>query len=50
MGKKNLIESATIATSMVIRLMNAKRNHDLKENVTNVTSMGTSHQNANLRY
>ena len=30
------MESATIATSMVIGLMNAKRNQNLKENITNV--------------
>ena len=50
MGKKNSMEGVTIAISMVIRLMNAKRNLSLKEDVTNVTNMGTSHQNANLRY
>ena len=49
MGKKNSMENATIKISMVIGLMNAKRNLSLKENVTNVRSMGTSHQNAKLR-
>ena len=50
MGKQYSMESATIAINMVIRLMYAKRNLNLKENVTNATNMGTSHQNANLRY
>jgi len=50
MGKKNSMKNATIAIIMVIRLMNAKRTQDLKENVTNVRSMGTHHQNAKLRY
>ena len=50
MGKENSMESATIEINMVIWLMNAKRNQDFKENVTNVTSMDTSHQNAKLRY
>ena len=47
MGKKNSMKSVTIAISMVIGLMNVKRNLSLKENVT---SMGTSHQNAKPRY
>ena len=50
MGKENSMENVTIAINMVIRLMNAKRNQDLKANVTNVRSMGTNHQNAKLRY
>ena len=45
MGKKNSMESATIAINIVIRLMNAKRNQYLKENVTSV-----SHQNAKPMY
>ena len=50
MGKKNSIENATIAINMVIRLMNAKRNTNLKANVTNVRNMDTRHQNAKPRY
>lgn len=50
MGKKNLMESATIVISMDIGQMNPKRNQNLKENVTNVRSMGTSHKNEKLRY
>ena len=38
MGKKNSMESDKIVISMVIGLMNAKRNLSLKENVTNVTT------------
>ena len=40
--KKNSMESVTILISMVIELMNAKRNLNLKANVTNVRSMGTN--------
>ena len=43
-------KSATIAINMVIGLMNAKRNQNLKVNVTNAKSMDTSHQNAKPRY
>ena len=50
MGKQNSMESATIEASMVIRLMNAKKNLSLKENVTNVRSMGINPHNAKLRY
>ena len=46
MGNQNSINNATIAISMVIGIMNAKRNQDLKENVTNVKNLDTSHQNA----
>jgi hypothetical protein len=49
MEKKNLMESATIVISMVIEKMNAKRNQDLKANVTNERNMDTSHQNAKPR-
>ena len=49
MGKKNSMESATIAIIMVIGLMIANRNLSLKANVTNVRSMGTNPQNAKLR-
>ena len=50
MGKQNLMENSTILINMVIEKMNAKKNQDLKENVTNVRSMDTSHQNPKLRY
>ena len=50
MVNKNLMESVTFAISMVIEKVNARRNLSLKVNVTNVRSMGTSHQNAKLRY
>ena len=38
MEKENSMESATITINMVIRLMNVKRNQDLKKNVKNVTN------------
>ena len=50
MGKKNSMESTTIAINMVLGLMHVKRNLSLKENVTNVTSMGTRHHHEKLRY
>ena len=50
MEKKNSMENVTIAISMVKKLMNVKRNRDLKANVTNVRNMETSHQNAKPRY
>lgn len=43
MNKENSMESATITTSMVIGIMNAKRNKDLKTNVTNLRNIDTSH-------
>ena len=42
MGKENSMEKDIIAISMVIRLMNAKRNQNLKANVTNVRNMDTN--------
>ena len=50
MGRQNSMETTIIAISMVIGLMNAKRNQDLKKNATNVRNMDTSHQNAKSRY
>ena len=50
MGKKNSMESATIVASMVIGLMNAKKNLSFKEIVTNVRSIGTNLQNEKLKY
>ena len=50
MENQNSMENVTIAINMVIRLMNAERNQDLKTNVTNVRNMDTSHQNAKPRY
>ena len=43
MVKLNSMENVTIVINMVIEQMNAKRNQDLKENVTNVRNMDTSH-------
>ena len=48
--KLNPMENATIAISMVIELMNAKKNLILKENITNARSMGTNLLNTKLRY
>ena len=45
MERKNLMETATIIVSMVIKLMNARRNQNLKANVTNEKGMVTKHQN-----
>ena len=39
------MENAIITINMVTRLMNAKRNQNLKANVTNVRNMDTNHQN-----
>ena len=47
MEKKNLMENATIAVSMVIKVMNARRNQNLKAIVTNAKSMVIRHSNAN---
>ena len=44
------MENATIAINMVIKLMNARRNQNLKKNVTNVTNKVTRHLNANLNH
>ena len=48
--KLNSMENVTIKICMVIELMNAKRNLNLKENVTNTRSMGTNLLNAKPRY
>ena len=50
MERKNLIENATIAISMVTRLMNARRNQNLKENVTNARNKVTSHPSENQNH
>ena len=42
MVELNSMENVTIAISMVIELMNAKRNLNLKENFTNARNMGTN--------
>ena len=47
MEKKNLMANATIAISMVIKLMNARRNQNLKAIVTNAKSMVIRHSSAN---
>ena len=50
MGKENSMESAMITINMVIRLMNAKSNQDLKANVSNVRNVDIGHQNSKPRY
>ena len=50
MVKLNSMENVKIEISMVIELMNARRNKNLKENVTNVRSMGTNILNTKSRY
>ena len=45
MEKQNSMESATTTTNMVTKLMNARRNQNLKVNVTNEKDMVTRHQN-----
>ena len=42
------MENATIAISMIIELMNTKRNLNLKANITNARKMGTNILNAKL--
>ena len=46
MEKKNSMESVTTATNMDTKLMNARRNQNLKVSVTNAKGMVTRHQNA----
>ncbi len=43
------MENATIVVSMVIELMNARRNQNLKANVTNARNKVTRHQNVECR-
>lgn len=50
MGKKNSMVSATIVISMVIGLMNPKRNQNLKANFTNVEAWAQVIKNAKQRY
>ena len=50
MGKLNSNENVTIAISMVMELMNAKRNLNLKENIINAIRMGINLLNAKPRY
>lgn len=45
MEKENSMENATIGIIMVIWLMSAKRNQNLKANITNARNMDTSHYN-----
>ena len=45
MEKENSMESVTIATNMDTKSMNARRNQNLKVNVTNAKYMVTRHQN-----
>ena len=44
------MENATIAVSMVIKVMNARRNQNLKENVTNARNKVIRHLNADLNH
>ena len=46
MEKQNSMESVITAINMVTKLMNARRNQNLKVNVTDVKDMVTMHQNA----
>ena len=43
MEKENSMENATTATNMDTKLMNARRNQNLKVNVTNAKGMVTKH-------
>ena len=43
MEKKNSMKNSTIAISMGTRLMNSKRNQNLKVTITNVRNMDTRH-------
>ena len=45
MEKENSMESVTIATNMDTKPMNARRNQNLKVNVTNAKDMVTRHHN-----
>ena len=49
MEKLNSIENYTIVINMVIELMNAKRNPNLKANVINARSMSTNLLNVKPR-
>ena len=48
MEKLNSMENATIVVNMVIELMNAKRNQNLRASVTNARNKVTRHQNVDL--
>ena len=50
MEKKNSMESVTTAINRVTKLMNARRNQNLKVNVTNAKDMVTRHQNVDLNH
>ena len=50
MERKNSMENATIVVSMVIKLMNARRNQNLKANVTNARSKVTRHPNVDQNH
>ena len=50
MEKKNSLESATTVSNMVTRLMNARRNQNLKVNVKNARSKVTRHPNVDQNY
>ena len=46
MEKENSMENATTATNMDTKLMNARKNQNLKVNATSAKGMVTKHQNA----
>ena len=50
MEKKSSMESVTSAINMVTKLTNARRNLNLKVNVTNAEGMVTRHQNVDLNH
>ena len=47
---KNSMENTTIAVNMVTRLMNAKRNQNLRASVTNARNKVTRHLNVDLSH
>ena len=48
--KKNSMENSTIEVSMVIGVMNAKRNQYLRASVTNARNKVTRHLNVDLSH
>lgn len=50
MEKINSMKNVKITISMVIELMNAKRNLNLRANFTNARNMGINLLNKKLRY
>ena len=50
MERQNSMENTTIATSMVIKKMDARRNQNVKESVTNARNKVTRHLDENLNH